>query len=83
MKMIIMVVSWNVLKKLGEELSEKTNSLEGGMQPGVKTGVKPNASSFPVFKITNTVPITPNSMAFSVSQLDELIHVSFIHFNGL
>ena len=77
-------------RKLGGELSEKTSSLEGGVQPGVEPGVepgiepgvKPNALSFPIYKITNTVPITPNSMASSVSQSDESIHVSFIHFNG-
>ena len=43
--------------KLGGELSEKTSSLEGGMQPGVE----PNALSFPISKNHNTVPITPNS----------------------
>ena len=32
--------------KLGGEMSHKTSSLEGGVQPGVKTGVEPNASSF-------------------------------------
>ena len=53
-------------QKLGGELSEKTSSLEGGVQPGVE----PNALSFPISKILNTVP-------------DESIHVSFIHFNGL
>ena len=74
-------------QKLGGELSEKTSSLEGGVQPGVEPGVepgvKPNALSFPISKITNTVPITLNSMASSVSQSDKSIHVSFIHFNGL
>ena len=44
------------------------------MQPGVE----PNASSFPMSKILNTVPITPNSMASSLSQRDESIHVIFI-----
>ena len=53
------------------------------MQPGVEPGVEPNASSFPISKIINTVPITPNSMASAISQSDESIHVSFIHFNGL
>ena len=66
-------------QKLGGELSDKTSSLEGGMQPGVE----PNVLSFLISKILNTVPITPNSMASSVSQSDESIHVSFIHFNGL
>ena len=74
-------------RKLGGEIYKKTSSLEGGMQrgvePGVKPGVKPNASSFPISKIINTVPITPNSTASSLSQSDKLIHVSFIHFNGL
>ena len=70
-------------EKLGGELSEKTSSLEGGMQPGVEPGVEPSASSFPISKILNMVPITPNSMASSVSQSDKSIHVSFIHFNGL
>ena len=63
----------------GGEISDKTSSLEGGMQPGVE----PNALSFPISKIINTVPITPNSMASAISQSDESIHVSFIHFNGL
>ena len=65
-------------QKLGE-ISDKTSSLEGAMQPDVK----PNASSLLISKIINTVPITPNSMASSVSQSHESIHVSFIHFNGL
>ena len=52
-------------QKLGRELSKKTSSQEGDMQPGVKPGVKPNALSFPISKILNTVPITPNSMASS------------------
>ena len=30
-------------QKLGGELSEKTSSLEGGMQLGVKPGVEPSA----------------------------------------
>ena len=50
-------------RKLGGELSEKTSSLEGGVQPGIEPGVEPNASSLPISKITNTVPITSNSMA--------------------
>ena len=61
----------------GGEISDKISSLEGGMQPGVK----PNASSFLISKIINTVPITPNSIASAISQSDESIHVSFIHFN--
>ena len=65
------------------EISDKTSSLEGGVQSGVEPGVKPNALSFPISKILNKVPITPNSMASSVSQSDESIHVSFIDFNGL
>ena len=78
--MIIMVVCGNVLKTLVEKYLNKTSSLEGGMQPVVKAGVEPGASSFPISKILNTVPITPNSMASSVSQSDKSIHVSFIHF---
>ena len=74
-------------QKLGGKLSEKTSSLEEGMQPGVEPdaepGVEPNALSFPISKILNMVPITPNSMVSSLSQTDESIHVSFIHFNGL
>ena len=53
------------------------------MQPGVKPGVQPNALSFPISKMLIMVPITPSSMASSVSQSDKSIHVSFIHFNGL
>ena len=71
--------------KLGE-ISDKTSSLEGGMQPGVESGVKPcvkpNALSLLIYKILSTVPITSNSMTSSLSQLDESIHVSFIHFNS-
>ena len=70
-------------RKLGGELSEKTSSLEGGVQPGVKPGIEPYALSFPISKILNTVPITPNSMASSLSQTDKSIPVSFIHFNGV
>ena len=67
----------------GGEISDKTSSLEGGVQPGVEPGVEPRASSFPISKIINTVPINRNSMASAISQSDELIHVRFIHFNGL
>ena len=78
MRMIIIEIYWNVLVSLEKY---KTSSLEGGMQPGVEPGVKPNASSLLISKIVNTVLITPNSMASSLSQSDESIHVSFIHFN--
>ena len=71
-------------RQLGGEISEKTTtSLEGGVQPLVKPLVKPNTSNFLISKSMDTVPITPISMASSVSQSDESIHVSFIHFNGL
>ena len=53
------------------------------MQPGVEPGIEPNASNIPISKTVNMVSITSNSMASSVSQSDESIHVSFIHFNGL
>ena len=69
--------------KLAGEISEKTSSLEGGMQPGVEPGIEPNASNMPISKTVYTVSITSNSMASSVSQSDELIHVSFIHFHNL
>ena len=65
--------------KLTGEISEKTSSVEGGVQPGVE----PNALNLPISKTVNTVSITSNSMASSVSQSDESIHISFIHFNGL
>ena len=82
-----MVVSWNVLESLVEKYPIKQVHWKGGMQPGVEPddepGVEPNASSFPISKILNMVPITPNSIASPVSQSDKLIHVSFIHFNGL
>ena len=76
------------VQKLGEgEISDKTSSMEGGVQAGVKPCdepcVEPNASNFPISKIINTEPITPNSMASSISQSDKSIHVIFIHFNGL
>ena len=70
-------------RKFGGEISNETSSLEGGMQPGVEPSVEPNASSCLISKIFNTVSITPNSMASSVSHSDQSIHVSFIHFNGL
>ena len=66
-------------RKLGGDISEKTSSLEGGMQPGVE----PKALSFLISKTVNRVQITSNSMASSVSQSDELIDVSFAYFNGL
>ena len=46
------------------------------MQPVFEAGVEPNALSFPISKILNMVPITPNSMESSVSKSDESIHVS-------
>ena len=54
-------------RKLGGDITEKTSSLEGGVQLGVKPGVKPKASSFPISKTVNMVQITLNSMASSVS----------------
>ena len=66
-------------RRLGGEISDKRSSLEGDMQPGVE----PNALSFPISKIINMVPIARTSMASCVSQSDELIYVSFIHFNGV
>ena len=75
-------------QQLGSEISEKTmTSVQGGRQPlvepGVQPFVEPNASNFLISKIINTLPITPISMASSVSQSEESIHVSFIRFNGL
>ena len=71
-------------KQLGGEISEKTStSVEGGIQPLVEPLVELNTLSFPISKTMDTVPITPISMASSVSHSDKSIHVSFIHFNGL
>ena len=68
--------------KLAGEVSDKS-SLEGGVQPGVEAGVKPGVSNFPISKTANTVSIISNSIASSSSHSEQLIHVSFIHFNGL
>ena len=69
-------------RKLAGEISDKS-SVEGGMQPGVEAGVEPGASNFPISKTANMVLIILNSMASSSSHSEQLIHVSFIHFNGL
>ena len=75
-------------QQLGGEISQKTvTSVEWGKQPLVEPLVdplvKPNTLNFPISKTMDTVPITPISMASSVSHSDELIHLSFIRFNGL
>ena len=75
-------------RQLGGEIAEKTTtSVEGGIQPLVEPLVEPlvksKASNFLISKSMDTVPITPISMASSLSQSEESIHVSFIYFNGL
>ena len=73
-------------RQLGGEILEKTtSSVEGGVplvKPLVKPLVESKPSNFPISKSVETVPITPISMASSLSQSEESIHVSFIHFNG-
>ena len=69
----------------GEILEKTTSSVEGGVvlvKPLVKPLVKSKASNFLISKSVDIVPITPISMASSLSQSEELIHVSFIRFNG-
>ena len=53
------------------------------MQPGVKPGVEPGPSNFPISKTANTLLATSNSMASSSSPSEQWIHVSFMNFNGL
>ena len=52
------------------------------MQPGVKPAVEPGAN-FPISKMADTALILSNDMASSSSHSEQLIHVSFINFNGL
>ena len=52
------------------------------MQPGVEPGVEPGAD-FPISKTADTALILSNDMASSSSHSEQLIYVSFIHFNGL
>ena len=70
-------------RQLVGEISEKTTSVQGDVQPLVKPLVEPKTSSFPISKTIDTASITPFSMASSVSHSDKSIHVSFIHFNVL
>ena len=49
--------------------------MQPGIEPCVEPCVEPNALSFPISKILNTVPITPNSMVSYVSQSDKSIQV--------
>ena len=71
-------------RQLGGEMSDKNiKSVEGGIQPLVKPLVEPNASNYLISKSVDTVPITPVSVASSLSHSEEFIHVSFICFNGL
>ena len=67
-------------RKLVGEISDKTStSMEGGVQPGVK----PGTSNFPISKTVDMALILSNNMASSSSHLEQLIHVSYIHFNDL
>ena len=70
-------------RQLGGEITPMATSLEGGIKPLVEPLVKPNASNFPISKSVDTVPITPISMTSSLSNSEEAIYVSFIHFNGV
>ena len=65
--------------KLAGETADKTStSMEGGVQQGVEPG-----ANFPISKTADTALILSNDMASSSSHSDQLIHVSFMHFNGL
>ena len=61
----------------------KQHLWKGGIQPLFEPLVEANASNFPISKSMDTVPITPISMASSLSQSEDSIHVSFIRFTGL
>ena len=65
--------------KLAGEISDKISAVEGGMQPGVK----PGPSNFPISKTADSGLFLSNDMASSLSHSEQLIGVSFIHFNGL
>ena len=73
--------------KLAGEISDKTSAVEGGMQPGVKPCVEPcvepGPSNFPISKTADSGLFLSNDMASSLSHSEQLIGVSFIHFNGL
>ena len=56
-------------------------SVQGGVEPLVKTLIEPYVSSLLIPKSVDTVPMTPILMASSLSYSEEAIHVSFIHFN--
>ena len=75
-------------RKLAGETSDKSStSMEGGVQagvePGVKPGVEPGASNFLISKTADNALILSNDMASSSSHSEQLIHVSYIQFNGL
>ena len=57
--------------------------VQAGVEPGVEPGVKPGALRFPISKTADTALIISSDMGSSSSHSEQLIHVSFIHFNGL
>ena len=69
-------------KQAGETVDKTSTSMRGGMQQGVEPGVEPGAN-FPISKTADTALTLSNNMASSSSHTDQLIHVSFMHFNGL
>ena len=66
-------------RKLAGEISDKTSAVEGGMQPGVE----PGPSNFLISKTADSGLFLSNEMASSFSHSEQLIGVSYIHFNGL
>ena len=78
-------------RKLTGEISDKTSSVEGDMQAGVKPCVKPcvepcvkpGPSNFPISKTADNGLFLSNDMASSLSHSEQSIGVSYILFNGL
>ena len=65
-------------------ISDKMSSVEGGVQagvePAVEPGVEPVASNIPISKTANSGIILSSNMASSLSQSQQSIDVSFMHF---
>ena len=64
--------------ELGGEISEKNEM----STISVQGGVEPLGLNLQISKSVNTAAMTPISVASSLSQSEEAIHVSFIHFNS-
>ena len=70
-------------RKLAGEISDKTTSVEGGVQAAVEPCVKPGPSNFPISKTADSILFLSNDMASSLSHSEQSIGVSYILFNGL